>query len=361
MADGEIVGRPRAELDGVAARPRQALLALDAQIGRGDRRDGETDDDRRGRQVQRVRRQPIGMAEHLDDRHDRHRHREEEQEVAVRQALDHERGGEAGQREPRAGREVAVQRPQRDRHPAVHQHLQVRHVGCAVRAPHERQRGEHRGVPASGEIARQQIHAGASQRERADQRDVVDEDGVAGQPVDWRQRHARCRAGVRSRRACRYGIERRRRPQAAQHMPQPIGVPAEDPRVQQRIAERRRHRRAGPQRQGPGPGDGERENADEDGGPLAGGGAEPGTGTGPCGGPVAFIWRDRACEPNCACVLAARVRGAEVGLGQARGGEASGELERASRPTAPGSGRARRRPRRYSRRPSASRASASAT
>ena len=216
------------------------------------------------------------MTHQLDDRDDRHRHREEEQEVAVRQALHHEGRDETGQRPPRARREVAVQRPQRDRHPAVHQHLQVRHVRRAVRAPHERQRGQHRGVAASGEVARQQVHADAGQRERADQRDVVEEDGVAGQPVDRRQRHGDAEQVLGVGQRVRVGVERRRRPQAAQPVAQPIGVPAEDPRVQQRIAEGRRHRRAGPQRQRPGPDDREREEADEDGGPLAGGAAEPG-------------------------------------------------------------------------------------
>jgi hypothetical protein len=121
---------------------------------------------------------------------DDHRHREEIDVVAVRQPLDDERGSERGQRAARSRFEISVQCKQRQRHPSRHQDLQMPDLPKTGGREREDRARDHRRIFTSGQPPGQLPRSDAGERERRDEREVVNHEWPAAQPRDRRHRHA---------------------------------------------------------------------------------------------------------------------------------------------------------------------------
>ena len=101
----------------------------------------------------------------------------------------------------------------------------------------EREAGEHRGVNAIPQQARQEKHAKPRQDVRSDVRDVVRQHGIVEDPLDRSRedRHTEEMLGERQRVAV--GKEERRIPEGGESVGHAVGVPAEHRRDDDRVAE----------------------------------------------------------------------------------------------------------------------------
>jgi hypothetical protein len=131
-----------------------------------------------------------------------------------------------------------VERRQGERAPATREHLHPGHLTRRqVGTAGEQHAGDDGGVDAASELAHQHEHREAGERIAGEERDVVGEDGVAGQPIDRRdeERDAEQVLGVGKR--VRVGVEDRGVPQVPRMRHDRIAHPAQDPCIQHRIAE----------------------------------------------------------------------------------------------------------------------------
>jgi hypothetical protein len=163
-----------------------------------------------------------------------------------------------------------MQSPQRDWHPAVNQHLQVRHLCRSIGEAGVCEPRQERSIAAAGQLARQQIHPDTRQHHGAEQRAVVRENGVARGPVDRSREYRDAQQVLRPCQCVRGRKELRGLPPAAQAVQEPFGVPRQDPGVQQRVAKGpgqavARRRGQGPERE-----DGNRRESAGDKEPFAG-------------------------------------------------------------------------------------------
>ena len=172
--------------------------------------------------------------------------------VTVRQPLHDERERESGQRAARAGLNVSMQPDERQWHPARHQHLEMPDVPESCRSEREDRPRHNRRIVSAGQAPGEPPHPDAGQRERRDECDVVRDKGPAREPHDWRDRHADAEQMLGKCERAPIRIEDRRIPQAGEAVAQAIGVPSENPRVEQRIAEVARQRLIDMKRQRPG-------------------------------------------------------------------------------------------------------------
>ena len=163
------------------------------------------------------------------------RHEADVGPVQARHAEQHVEDRDAGRGLPARLGEVAMHAPRGPPQPAHHQHLHVHEVRQPVGQKRRDGRSDDAARARSGKIAAEHVGARRDHRKRQPRGDVVQEHGVARQPVDGRQRHAD--AEQRLDVAQRVGIreENGSAPQAAEAMAGPIGDPAKDPRVVQRV------------------------------------------------------------------------------------------------------------------------------
>jgi hypothetical protein len=169
--------------------------------------------------------------------------REIEQVIAAAPVLHHERGGSTDQRPRRSRRDESIDAVERQRHPLRADHLQVRDGGDSIREESIDQAGNERGALVAGEIANEQIRPEPGERERGNEEQVVAEDDVAGQPVDRKdlqhlseQMLGQCkreRIGMKDVGVPEFGPPDRSG-QQARHV---LRAPAEDPHIEQRVAE----------------------------------------------------------------------------------------------------------------------------
>ena len=167
----------------VLARPDQLLICADLVVGRNDRRKHQQCECPRDAELCHAVGPMLRSTPQLerDDRDDRQR--EEVEVVAVREPLEQEYHDERGQGPSGTGAEEPMQCPESDRHPSVHQHLEVRHVRHTEGEERKGDRRHHRCEPVPGQRRGQQIHPGAGQDIRQEKRNVVCEHRVARQPL----------------------------------------------------------------------------------------------------------------------------------------------------------------------------------
>ena len=127
--------------DHLLPRALHAVEIARREVARHDRQHGGDHDGRGNRQLDQHARPRPHVEDQLEARHDHHDRREEIEEVPVRQPGQQEGGGEAGEGGAAARGEVAMERPQADRHPAVHQRLQVSRFLGAERHEDEQHAG----------------------------------------------------------------------------------------------------------------------------------------------------------------------------------------------------------------------------
>ena len=155
------VGAVRLDLN---RRPREATIGAHPRVHTNDRRERE-DDDRAGeRDVSRGAREARTDAPGLGDRDDAQRKESEIDEVHRRERLQQIRDRGDQQKPHRAGRHVAMERPQAERQPSDHQPLQVREVSDAERREGKNERGDP--SRASAGASSRQVRLGADGRER---------------------------------------------------------------------------------------------------------------------------------------------------------------------------------------------------
>ncbi|PYQ79558.1 MAG: hypothetical protein DMG01_08475 [Acidobacteria bacterium] len=129
-----------------------------------------------------------------------------------------------------------MQPEKRERHPAGHHRLQVTGLRHVVRVEREDRCGDDRRVDAPRERAREHEHRCAGKDERREEDRVVAEDRVAGRPLDRRGEHRDAEQMLGERERVVERIEDWHLPEAAKAVAEPIGVPGENPGVQQRVA-----------------------------------------------------------------------------------------------------------------------------
>ena len=156
--DAEVVGQLRAQPAELVRRPLESHLSLELVEDDRDRRDGRGNRRAREREIPGDARPGETRARDLNRQH-RHQRDEEEIEVVRVREAEHDVPGGKGRDPPAlSGLEVPVQRPERQRHPPVHQHLQVRRLRDAVRREREGEAGEKRGVGTAPQMPRQHEH-----------------------------------------------------------------------------------------------------------------------------------------------------------------------------------------------------------
>ena len=212
-------------------------------IRNGSRGDG---DGRCGRQ-QMTPHLPVGpepSPRHFPREKNAHRRREEQQVITARQVL-----RDPGQRAARKRREsprleVAVEAEPRKRHPHRGQHLEVRQRAEAVRRESVGHAGKECGASRAGQLADEQKHPERREHERGKERHVVDEDRVLRDRVDRKDHHRLRGEMFRVRKRERMRIVDVRVPVLAKRAQvtgrraqQVLGVPRQDPAVEQRIAQ----------------------------------------------------------------------------------------------------------------------------
>ena len=194
---------------------------------------------------------------HSVEREQRHERSEVKEVIAAAPVLHHERRGSTDQRPRRSRRHESIDAVQRKRHPLRADHLQVRDGGDSIREESVDQAGNERGAPVAGEIANEQIRAEPGERERGNEEQVVAQDDVAGQPVDWKDlqhlseqmlgQRERERIGMKNVGVPEFGPADRSG-QQARHV---LRAPAEDPHIEQRVAEIAGHVAAEAERERP--------------------------------------------------------------------------------------------------------------
>ena len=216
---------------------REAHLLLKPEVHEDNRRQHRRDPDTGDREVAEDAppRQPRPQQLHAN--HHADREQEEIQVVPVRKSCQQVGGGEHQQPTARSAGKVAMQPQQTDRHPPVHQDLQVVGLRQPIRGQRKGESCQHRGISASPERARQQKHPEARQDVRADVGNVVREHGVAEHPLDRcrENRDAEHVLGVRERPVTR--IEKRGIPEAVQPVQQAVRVPRQNGRQNDRVGE----------------------------------------------------------------------------------------------------------------------------
>ena len=199
-----------------------------------------------------MRRRSCGARHQGVEREDHGRHGQEIQVVAVRQPLHDEGGRERREREPRSRFEVLVQAEQREGHPARHQHLQVADLAQPRRSEGENCAREDRRVLTRRQTPGEAPHPDGRQRERRDEGDVVGDKRAAGEPHNRGDGYADAEQVFGKRQRVAIREEDRGVPQSSQAVAEAVGVPSENPRVQQRIAEIARQRFVEMEHQRPG-------------------------------------------------------------------------------------------------------------
>ena len=239
----EIIRPSRRVMQQIIDRPLERVLPLHAQVHPCEGREQQQDDNAGAGKVgeqtaaRQTRTYRFGRDGHRDG------DGQEVEIVPVRQGLQEKRRGKRGEHPARSGDEIAVQRPQRQRHPAGHQHLQVRHLPHPVGTEREREAGKQRSVRSAPERSRQEKGADAGEDIRRQKRDVVHEHRVVRQPLERRREDGDAEhvLGVGQRVVVR--IEKRRFPQIAKSMGDPVCVPGEQKCDEYRITESGRKRR----------------------------------------------------------------------------------------------------------------------
>ena len=167
----------------------------------------------------------------------RDRQHQEHAQVHVRERLQQPAGDEAGQRPAGAGVDEAVQLGQGERAPPAGQHLQPGDVARGeIRAAGEEDAGDEGGIGAAGEPAHQDEHRETGEGVAGEEGHVVGEDGVAGEPVDRGDEEGDAEQVLRIGERVGVRMEDRRVPQIPGVGDDRVADPAEDPRVQHRIA-----------------------------------------------------------------------------------------------------------------------------
>ena len=118
----------------------------------------------------------------------------------------------------------------------------MRDVVRPVRVKRERDAGDDRRRATACQRERQQVHPTPRQYVRREEGDVVDQHRVANRPLQRGGEHGDPKQVLRVGERARIGEEHRRVPEPAQTNEQPIRVPGQDPRVEQRVAKTVRER-----------------------------------------------------------------------------------------------------------------------
>ncbi len=164
----------------------------------------------------------------------REQHREEEQEVAVRQREHQPRGAERDEPESRASLEVQMRRDEHERHPERPQHLDVGKLCDAVRAEAHDQPGQHGGSVPPDDREGEAVCGERRQRIRDEQHEVVGGHRVGAHPQERRADEREAEQMLRKRQgACDRPEARRVPPSLGQR--HSVSVPPENPRVERGI------------------------------------------------------------------------------------------------------------------------------
>ena len=171
--------------------------------------------------------------------------REIVEKVAVRERLSRERGDEDRKRGKRAcglGRAGRLARNRCRPHSAIgiHPHASTwRCETCSARSGENAniRPGEERRVAPACQLARQEVHARSGDDVGQEKGDVVAEDRIAGQPDDRRDDDRDAQQVLREGDRVAARKQDRRVPEGVEAVTQPVGVPAQQPCREQRIAE----------------------------------------------------------------------------------------------------------------------------
>ncbi len=179
-----------------------------------------------------------GRAPHSVDREDQgDGHRQEEAKVDVGVDLQGPAGDESRQRPAAVGLEPPVQAEEREQAPSRAEHLQPRHLTAhEVRAAHHDDAGDDRRILSPGQGPHEHEHRRAEEREAQQEGDVVEEDRVAGQPVDRRHEHGNADQVFGERQGIGMRMEDGRVPQRRGTGHGGVADPAQNPGVQHGIA-----------------------------------------------------------------------------------------------------------------------------
>ena len=217
--------------------PYVSVIGSHATVSQTDR--CERHDDRRGRhgQLRQPARSPRALVPQPVERHGRDGERHEVRDVAVRQRLERAADAESSEISAATRREVSMQPVQGDRQPSRRDELNVRELDESKRTERIERSSDDAGTAAARERGREEVHAHAGNRKRNDQRDVVRQNRIAGDPVHRRDEDGDAQEVLGERQRIAVRIIDRCVPQADQPVAQTVGIPADNPRVQERIDE----------------------------------------------------------------------------------------------------------------------------
>ena len=204
------------------------LVVLEEHRQEGQRRDGPRCDD-----LEPAARRTAPVNEPQQPGRDEHR--EEQQEITVRERLQQPREAEDDEPPSRAGVEVRVQPEERERHPLRRQHLNMRQLARAIRREPERDARTDAGERRSGQPFAEQIGEEARERVGEEQADVIGGDRAGAEELQRRRDDAEAEEMLGERHRSGHRPHHRRVPPCVGER-RGLRVPPQDPDVEDRVA-----------------------------------------------------------------------------------------------------------------------------